>query len=343
LDIFKLVANRWLNRGSGLICVFSLLLAACSAASPQPTIPVPTASSQPAPVSVTPLPSATLIPPSPQPSATATPRPVPALSRVFFLIFENREFGQVIDNPSAPNFNRLAKEGGLLTAHYAITHPSFPNYLALISGSTFGITRNCEDCYQSAPTLADQLQAVGKDWVAYMEAMPQPCFDFTVPGYAKRHNPFIYFDSIRNNHDLCASHIVPFTGFRADLEAGHMPALVWITPDICNSAHDCPLSTADGWLGKVVDQIRTSTAYDSNALIVITWDEGAGNSGCCGLAAGGRVATILLSPMIAPGTSDDTPYTHYSILATLEKGWDLPLLGLAGDPRTAAIEAIWKR
>jgi hypothetical protein len=344
MDISKLVVNRRGIRASAMAGLLSLLLAACAAgASPQPTAPPSTASRPPVIASATPSPSATLPAASPTPSITPTPRPVPALSRVFFLIFENREFGQVIDNPSAPNFNRLAKEGGLLTAHYAITHPSFPNYLALISGSTFGITRNCEDCYQSAPTLADQLQAAGKDWVAYLEAMPQPCFDFTVPGYAKRHNPFIYFDSIRNNPELCANHILPFTGFQADLDAGRMPALVWITPDICNSAHDCPLSTADAWLGKVVAQIQASSAYDSKALIVITWDEGAGNSGCCGLAAGGRVATILLSPMITAGTVDDTPYTHYSILATLEKGWDLPLLGLAGDPRTAVIEAIWKR
>jgi hypothetical protein len=306
---------------------------------PTPTAVPPTATATPIPPTPTPQPPTAT--PSITPTATLAPGEIPALGRVFFVIFENREFTQVIGNESAPNFNSLAEQGALLTQHYAITHPSFPNYLALIAGQTFGITWNCETCYQNAPILPDQLEASGKTWRAYLEGMPAACFDYTVNPYAKRHNPFIYFESVRSDEGRCLSRVVPFDQFVIDMSQDSLPDFVWITPDICNSAHDCPLATADKWLGSLVDTIRSSNAYQSDSLIIITWDEGSSNAGCCDLAKGGRVATILLSPMIQPGVQDDTPYTHYSLLAMLEKGWGLDLLGLAGDPRTTPVNGVW--
>ncbi len=267
---------------------------------------------------------------------------VPRLGRVFLLILENREFNQVIGNPSAPNYNRWAGEGALLTADYAITHPSLPNYLALIGGDTFGIRRNCEDCYQDAPSLPDQLEAGGRDWRAYLEGMPGPCYDVSLDRYAKRHNPFMYFLPIRGDPERCRRHVVPFTGFEADLAAGAMPDFVWITPDLCHGAHDCLMPAADAWLGRVVEDIRASPAYAPDSLIILTWDEGTGSGGCCGLAAGGRVATVLLSPLVVAGTQSDIPYTHYSLLATLEDGWGLSRLGHAADAATAVIQGIWR-
>jgi hypothetical protein len=328
-----------------LIVAMGSALGGCALVRVEPTPIPPSSTAVRSATSTAVPPTETPQPPTATPSITPTPTlapgEIPALGRVFFVIFENREFGQVIGNASAPTFNRLAGEGALLTQHYAITHPSFPNYLALIAGDTFGITRNCEDCYQDAPILPDQLEDSGRTWRAYLEGMPEPCFDYTVNPYPKRHNPFIYFDSVRSNEARCLSRVVPFDRFGADMAQGSLPAFVWITPDICNSAHDCPLSTADSWLSALVDSIRSSQAYGPDSLIIITWDEGAGNSGCCGLAAGGRVATILLSPMIKPGVQDSTEYTHYSLLAMLEKGWGLDLLGLAGDPRTTPVNGVW--
>ena len=348
------MAMKNLNRHGSLIhsmelalmtAVVAGTLAGCALARAEPTsLPVPPTAS-PIDTATAVSPTETPPPPTPIPSdtPTATPAPgeIPSLGRVFFVIFENREFGQVVGNATAPNFNGLAEQGALLTQHYAITHPSFPNYLALIAGDTFGITWNCEDCYQDAPILSDQLEASGRTWRAYLEGMPEACFDFTVNPYAKRHNPFIYFESVRSDEGRCLSHVVPFDQFGKDMSEANLPDFVWITPDICNSAHDCPVATADAWLGSLVDGIRASAAYGPDSLIIITWDEGAGNAGCCGLANGGRVATILLSPMIQPGVQDSTEYTHYSLLAMLEKGWGLELLGLAGDPRTKPVTGVW--
>jgi hypothetical protein len=326
-----------------IVLIGTLAGCALAGSEPTPTLVATTAppSATATPIPPTPTPEPPTATPSITPTATLAPGEIPSLGRVFFVIFENREFSQVIGNQTAPNFNSLAEQGALLTQHYAITHPSFPNYLALIAGQTFGIARNCETCYQDAPILPDQLEASGRTWRAYLEGMPAACFDYTVNPYAKRHNPFIYFDSVRSNEARCLSRVVPFDQFAIDMSQDSLPDFVWITPDICNSAHDCPLATADSWLGSLVDAIRASSAYQSDSLIIITWDEGSSNAGCCEVAKGGRVATILLSPMIQPGVQDSTEYTHYSLLAMLEKGWGLDLLGLAGDPRTTPVNGVW--
>jgi hypothetical protein len=310
-------------------------------ATPVLATPTPPPTDTPTAVPPTPTPQPPTATPSITPTPTLAPGEIPSLGRVFFVIFENREYSQVIGNATAPNFNSLASEGALLTQYYAITHPSLPNYLALIAGQTFGIVSDCETCYQNAPILSDQLEAAGKTWRAYLEGMPAACFDYTVNPYAKRHNPFIYFVSVRSDEGRCLSRLVPFDQFAVDMSQDALPDFVWITPDICNDAHDCSLATADAWLGTLVDQIRSSSAYGPDSLIVITFDEGVSNAGCCGLAKGGRVATILLSPMIHPGVQDSTEYTHYSLLAMLEKGWGLDLLGLAGDPHTTPVNGVW--
>jgi hypothetical protein len=117
-----------------------------------------------------------------------------------------------------------------------------------------------------------------------------------------------------------------------------------VVPNLCNSAHDCTLKGADEWLETWMKEITESFGDDPDTLVVITWDEGQGNQGCCGLAtpAGGRVATLLVSPLVNKGFQDDTPYSHYSLLKTIAEGWGLDQIGHAAEPTTPLIVAPWK-
>lgn len=99
---------------------------------------------------------------------------VPAFSHVFVVVLENKELDRVRNGGSASYLNGLSAEYGLATEYYGVTHPSLPNYLATLGGDTFGVTVNCLDCYQSAPSLPDQLEAQGRTWKAYFESMPSP-------------------------------------------------------------------------------------------------------------------------------------------------------------------------
>jgi hypothetical protein len=332
-----------------------ILLSACATGttpSPSQTSPpVPTlAETAPTPtrVAATPLSTSTtaaapiytkIAPATNTPSASPTPRPVPEFSHVIIVLFENRESGFVIGSSAMPNFNSLADQNALLTQYYAITHPSLPNYLALIGGDTFGITSDCEDCFIKKPSLPDLIEASGRTWRAYEEDMPSPCFVGSTLSYAQKHDPFIYFDPIRTDSQRCKAGIVPLTQLDSDLASGKLPNYVFVMPNMCNSGHDCDLGTVDGWLGKWVAAVLSSPAYDDHTLIVLTWDEGQGFHGCCGLPnPGGQVATLLISPLVKKGFKDATPYTHYSLLKTISESWGLELLGHAADASQTLIE-----
>ena len=122
---------------------------------------------------------------------------VPAFGRVVVVVFENKGYSEVIGSAAAPTFNNLARRYALLTNYTGVAHPSLPNYLALVSGSTDGITSDCTDCTVAARNLADTLGAASRSWKTYAEGLPSPGFTGADAGrYAKKHEPFVYFRSV---------------------------------------------------------------------------------------------------------------------------------------------------
>ena len=252
-------------------------------------------------------------------------------SRVFVILLENREYGQVIGASEAPYLNRLARRGALATHYFAISHPSLPNYLAIIGGSTFGIHSDCTSCSASGLSLPQQLGEAGVDWRAYMQGMPRSCYLGGYSGdYAKKHNPFYYFPAIFSDPASC-ERVVPGGRISGDMRRGSLPTFGWITPDLCNDAHDCPLARSDHFLSRLVPALLPRLGREG--FLVLTFDEGLSNRGCCGVH-GGRVATILVGPAIRKAARLAKPYTHYSLLATLERAFGLSLLRAARGAET---------
>jgi phospholipase C len=248
----------------------------------------------------------------------------PARSHVVLIVLENHGYGEVTGSPEAPYLNRLARRGALATDYHAVAHPSLPNYLALLGGSTFGIDSNCTECAVPGPNLATQLSNAGIAWHAYMEGMPHPCFRGDgAGGYVKRHDPFMYFPSITADLRRC-SDVVPTRTLRTDLKRHSLPAFAWIGPNLCYSAHDCNLATADLHLSTLVPRIDRQLG--PHGLLIVTFDEGKGNAGCCGEAGGGRVFTVAIGPGVPRGTRLTRGYDHYSLLAGLEDRFGLPRL-----------------
>lgn len=263
-------------------------------------------------------PAHVLAPTTYTPSAGALPN----FSHVFVIVMENRESGDVIGSSDAPYLNKLASTYALATQYYGVTHPSLPNYLALAGGDTFGVQSDCNDCFVNAPNLVDSLEAGHKTWRAYMESMPSPCYVGDAYPYAQKHDPFIYFDDIRTNPGRCQN-IVPMTQLQSDLSSTSTPDFVWITPNLCNDMHDCSTAKGDAWLATWVPRILASGAWKSGGALFITWDEGTSNDGCCQYASGGRVATLVISPLAKPHYQSSVPYDHYSLLRTVVDAWHL--------------------
>ncbi|HEY9078158.1 MAG TPA: alkaline phosphatase family protein [Anaerolineaceae bacterium] len=329
-----------------------LLLCACapstrSTPSPSPTLrPYPTLTTVPLPSptvtsTLTPAPSPTQPPtPTSTPSPSPTPRrAVPNFDHIFIIAFENKEYDLVIGNSDMPVLNRLAKQYTLLSQYYAIMHPSLPNYMAMIGGDTFGFTTNYPDQPVDAPSLPDLLEASGRTWKTYQESMPAPCGLQDTLLYVQKHNPFVYFASIRNNPARCKAGVVPLGELDRDLQKNTLPHFGFIMPNLCNSSHDCELSVSDQWLAVWGMKLVNAPGFLQNSLLFITWEEGTGEHTCCGLkTGGGRVAAVLVSALVRKGFNDKTPYTHYSLLRTISTAWDLPLLANAAKQEHALIE-----
>ena len=258
------------------------------------------------------------------------------------IVMENKSYSQIIGSPEAPYINQMAHTYASAAHYYAIRHPSLPNYLALTSGSTQGLISDCPNCSFDVRNLVDQLEEQKKSWKAYMEDMPNPCFNGVSAGpldsvgsslYARKHNPWMYFKDVSGNPQRC-NQVVPLTQFSSDLQRNQLPDFVWITPNLVHDMHDGTIHDGDSWLASFVPQILDSSAWKDNGVLFLLWDEGNDDAGCCGDASGGRTPALVIAAKGKRGFQSDVNYTHYSVLRTIEDSWQLGVLGGAGDPGT---------
>ncbi len=296
----------------GLAIAF--LLAACTGSSGSTT----TAPAS-APAASTPATSATA-PPKPSPTSAST-RP---LQHIVVIVDENKPASSILGNPAAPFLNTLAREYATATQYSAVAHPSLPNYLALTSGTTAGITTDCNppggSCLVTGPNIAQSLDRSGRTWKMYAESMPAPCTTGNTSLYAVKHNPFLYFPSVTGDSSYCAAHVVSFARFAADLATPtSLPNYSFISPNLCNDMHNCSVATGDAWLATTVPRILHSPAFtQERSLLVITFDEGDSSDNV--------VACVFAGSAAALHEVSSVPYTHYSLLRTIETAWGLPPL-----------------
>jgi hypothetical protein len=284
---------------------------------------------------------------SPDASATSGPPP-----HVMVVVLENQEYSDVIGNPAAPYVNKLADQFGLATQYYARTHPSLPNYLDLIAGSQMDIHSDCTDCTVDGDTLVDQLAKKKIHWTAYMGGMPSVCYDgafypdASTTGYAKKHNPFVYFDHLRTDPTACQND-VPDTQLPGDLQSGKASPFLFVSPSLCDDGHNtssqCGLGGADKWLSNHLGMVMASSWYTDGGIIIVTWDEGVSNEACCNGAHGGHIATLVISKSVKPGARLDTPVDHAGTLRTIEALYGLSYLNEAADPQSGDLMPLLGR
>jgi phosphatidylinositol-3-phosphatase len=269
-------------------------------------------------------------PTTPAPTPKPTPKPTaessgawPAIGHIYEIVLENKEAGSIIGNSAAPYINSLAKQYGLATNYTAVSHPSLPNYLALWSGSTQGVHDDDVHNFSSGPTLADQIAASGRSWHVAAENVPLGCFtggsasggEDGSGDYARKHEPAISWTSVSSSPSRC-NNITDFTHFGAGV--GNF----WfIAPNLCHDMHDCSVAVGDQWLKGFLPSILGSAAYQSNGLILLTFDEGSSDIG-----GGGKVATIVISPKAKAAFTSAHSHTHYSLVRTIEALWGMPCM-----------------
>ncbi|WP_084724819.1 alkaline phosphatase family protein [Streptacidiphilus melanogenes] len=259
---------------------------------------------------------------SPVAGAAAVPRP----AHVVVVMEENHAYDEIIGSPDAPYLNALAAQGASFTASYAVAHPSEPNYLALFSGSTQGLTDDSCPHTFTGPSLGSELLGAGLGFAGFSESMPQTGFTGCISGdYARRHNPWVDFP------DVPAADNRTFDAFPTDT-AGYakLPTVSFVVPNVQHDMHDGTVRQGDDWLRAHLSGYA-AWARTHDSLLVVTWDEddnGPAN----------HIPTLVVGAGARPGRYGE-PLDHYRLLRTLEASYGLPPLGVAA--QRAPVTDIW--
>jgi acid phosphatase len=265
--------------------------------------------------------------PSPAPSlgpVTAAPSAAPSDGspppHVVVVILENKSYEQIAGG--APYLGEVMTRSAVFTNAHAETHPSQPNYLALFSGSTQGVTDDhCPVRLTGRGNLGRQLLDAGYTFAGYSEDLPHPGFlGCSAGGYAAKHNPWADFDNVP------ATANQPFTAFPGDYSA--LPTVSFVVPNLCHDMHDCSVAVGDRWmrdhLGGYLDWASTH-----HSLLIVTFDEDDGK-------AANRILTLIAGARVQPGMYA-LPINHYDLLRTIEELYHLPPLTTA-----RPITGIWQ-
>ncbi|MFY9912696.1 MAG: alkaline phosphatase family protein [Candidatus Sulfotelmatobacter sp.] len=267
---------------------------------------------------------------------------IPQFPHVFIVLEENHSFSDVVGNTAnMPYLNGLIAANSLATQYYADAHPSLPNYFMLTVGEGTSITGTQGDSWSGVVTddnVVRALTAANKTWKSYAEALPSVGYLGGDTGaYVRRHVPVVYLSDVQQSSTQAAN-VVPFTQLVTDMANNNLPDYAFITPDVNDDAHNCPigmstctsdqmLAAADQWLSTNIAPLLASTAFQ-NSLLIVVFDESEDSDTEHG---GGHVPCVLVSPKVKAGYQSTTLYQHESTLRLMMES-----LGVTDLPGAAA-------
>jgi hypothetical protein len=267
--------------------------------------------------------------------------------RVLIIVLENQDYRNAIKDPYLA---RLAREGVSFTNFSALSHPSYPNYLGMIAGSSFGVQSDRQINFpddNGHETIADLL-----DWRCYAENYPETPKPFLgdLGRYARKHVPFLSFEKIQrdgaenivsvNPGDSNNHFVTDIENFKKDPAKNPLPRYMFYTPNLDDDGHDpglwpsVGLKKASRWLDMLLGQWMPLDDKMKGTLLVVTFDESQGDE------ESNQIYTVFLGDMVKRG-EDGKPYNHYSVLKTIEDNFGLSSLQ-DGDRSAEPITGIWK-
>jgi hypothetical protein len=280
---------------------------------------------------------------------TPPPSNVGALDHVFMVYMENKGYTNIVGSPNAPYINALYDAYGVATDYYALTHPSLPNYLAVLGGSDFHINWDCDTNCVDANNLTNTVTDAGKTWAAYEQ---------NGGGYSQAGElSFLSFSNIYNDPGLVNSHILPLTQMGTDLaNPATAPNYVWFAADEDNNMEgpvdnligvlrfvisqftnqQYNVKAGDDYLAETIPTIMSSATWndpDVKSAIFLTWDEDNNNLSLGFDNQGNHVVMIVIpSPGAVAGGMRAGHFEvsghldHYSLLRTIDEALGLPPL-----------------
>jgi hypothetical protein len=165
-----------------------------------------------------------------------------AFDHAFVIMLENHGKASIFGDPNTPYISSLAAKYASAPNYYGVTHPSEPNYVALISGSNWGMNDDNPANTFDHSNIADELDARHLSWNGYMENLPSAgdVTDTQYPAnaalYVKKHDPFALFTDIASS-SARAKNIKPLTDLTGDLKSGEVGNFALIVPNQCHDMH----------------------------------------------------------------------------------------------------------
>jgi hypothetical protein len=275
--------------------------------------------------------------------------------RVLIIVLENADYERAIQDK---NLTDLAQHGASFTNFHAMFHPSYPNYLAMVAGTDFGIHRRGSflgDKQVNFPndaahkTIAARLIAAGLDFKQYAEELPEGTCPWNISGehvadkrgnYVRRHVPFLSFREVQEkwcDRVIRVDSSKSDNFFAQDAKKGLVAYSMYI-PNMNHDGHDTTAAVAGAWVKKFLDD-SLPEKLRKGTLVIVTFDESGGNDD-------NRIYTVFLGDMVKEASQQDPKalakrYTHYSVLRTIEDNFGLEPL-TANDRDAAPITDIWK-
>lgn len=247
---------------------------------------------------------------------------------------------------SDANIASIVKQAAWFSNYHAVSHPSLPNSLALVGGSTYGVTRDRIDTSIKRLSIINRLEQKGLTWKAYAEDYQGSCLkpdaDKSVtpkPSVAAsstmRRVPFLSFAAVQNSPVRCGR-VVNASEFMTDARAGKLPNYSFYSPNIAGVGAHTPAERSALWLKQFVGSLQGTGAMNQRTLLMIVWDEGKGDD-----MRSNRALAMLLGPMVTRGRYS-ARLTHYSLLRTIEDNFGL-LPVADGDATASPVpEEVWR-
>ena len=250
-------------------------------------------------------------------------------NHVIFLWLENKDFDTIIGNSNAPFINSLIKKGTLFTNTHAITHPSYPNYVAFFAGDPNGIKDDaCIDSTTlSTPNLYTILKHVRKSFAWYSEDLPATGSKVCIyDNYAAKHNPTSIFNNVQGSANK------RFADFPT--KYNQLENVVCISPNIVNDMHSGSIKQGDDWVKKhLASLIDWCTRH--NSIFIIYFDES-------GVNPDNRIPVIAIGKQVQAGFKSDTWYDHYSWTKTVSAMFLVPDAWTNNLSAAKLINGCWK-
>ena len=262
--------------------------------------------------------------------APAAAQTIPRYDHVVVVMMENQNYSTIVGNSAqAPFINSLVVGGASFSDAHGEWHPSLPNYYALLSGSTQGLTNSTPPAPGSinAANLPNQLISNSLSFADYSdEAVPAAWLRFAnLPGTATAPNAV-------DKWLKCPAPVAGQGCGFPSTDAGYaaLPTVTFVHGNEYESMHDNNILGGDTWLKNTVGGYA-QWALTHNSLLIVTFDEDE-------FTSANRIPTVFYGAGVYRGSYSQT-INHYNMLRTLQDMYGLTPLANAAS--ATPITNVW--